>query len=662
MGSSQSSLSNPAGTSFVSSEQLPCLVVGDSSLYGVGIRTSYYLQYVAALLSVLFLHSQDQKLWFLSFVPLAAANLVVLSLNATGGGLVVLDWAIVFGLVFWSVVFLAWSVVQGALRDSPGGVADVKQVQQNLEREGGRMVSDQEAEWDTRYIEVLRVLGTAEQTDCSGALWRSISNKQDVLERALQDYVAAFTSVRSMPAATDAASYIIDLYADGRIRDIAARMMVDNKQVESFRDTHTEALRRSHIPFDQAQVTTQALGRIAKEGSRSPDQRRSPWHLFRSVGRHTVAMGLISCGLGLLLYSGFVVFMVWLLFRGVNHGATHGCDVRLIFIFVPVSAYSRGAMTGLKVLACIWLAVVGMPALLFGLALLGLGATNWWLGSPARRPPPTALGPKTGPAATDLRTVPYDAEKGKETEVASPATMTRFSRASELYEMDEFAQPSSAAARDTLGSSYYDFLLKEAAAAGNPGTTAAGTVSGIRGGQMVHGRTPRLGSLLPRLRWEYLLVLPVAHTAAVVEMTIRLNHMQMRQRAMTSMAELVAFFLGAFVFLRVVTRCLREAVRRIRRRQSAGWFDERWKILGAPATRLDDVGAVVGGSFYHGGYVGGGALGREISVGESSFGKETEMSESASAARSKARRIYMQPERRSGSSMGKFKEMIDEDE
>ena len=646
------------GTRFISNGSGPpssCQILGDSSLYGVGIRTSYYLQYTAALLSLLFLGGEDQKLWFLSFVPLAAANLVVLSLNSTSGnaGLVILDWAVVYGLVFWSAVFLISSICRDAVRGSSGKDGDMKRLRQDLEKEGGRMVSDQEAEWNARYVAVLRVLGTAEQAGSPGGLWRSFSNKQDALERALQDYVAAFTAVRSNPISADAAGYILDVYADGRVRDTAAGIMVDNKQVETFRDTHTEAIRRASIPFDQAQTTTQMLGRIARDGFKSAAPCQSPWRALQHLGARIPVMSLISSGLGLALYSGFTAFMVWLLFRGLNKGSASGCDVRVIFFVVPISIYSRGAMTALKVLSCVWLAVAGAPALLAGMALFVLGVVNWWAGSPPSRleqdrhqgtPKDAADVTVASPTRADT------AEKGKEAEVASPATQTQFSRASELYEMDEYPQPGSATAtaRDTRGSSYFDALLvKEAGLGRAESRTGTGIGTGIRGGGSSSSSSswPR-----PRPRWEWLLVFPVAHMAAVVEFTIRINRVEMRQRSMTSMAELVAFFLGAFVFLRVVTRCAHEEVRRLRKRRSAGWFDERWKILATPASRLED--------FEHGrGYGGGGVLGREISVGESSFGRDTERASRAKAAS----RIYLQPEPKSGSSMGKFKEMIDDD-
>ncbi|KAK0633824.1 hypothetical protein B0T14DRAFT_491929 [Immersiella caudata] len=647
MGNSQSSLS---GTQFVNTEQpavasfQQCHVFGDSSLYGVGIRTSYYLQYTAALLSLLFLRrgqDQSQKSWFLSFVPLIAANLVVLSLSAGGGGLVILDWAIVFGLVFWSIVFLVWPVLGGT--DCRAGVPDLggdpKPLQQALERELGRVIGDREAEWHARYVNVLRELGLEgeERGD-------EKEDRHRDLEVALRDYVTAFTPARFSLASTEATSYILDHYGDGRASHVATRMMIDNKQIEAFRDSHTEALRLANVSFDHSQATTMALGRFALEGlppAETAQVRRSPWLVLKEVGYRIRATGTVTnCGLGLVLYSGFVVFTIWAIFRGVSAGARAGCNIRVVFLVVPASVYNRSAINALRVFLCIWFALVGIPALLVGVVLVGLGIADWWRGTPS-------TGHRNGtPDPTGFSTVPYDTEKGKETEIASPispGSATRASRTSEmLYEMDELRTPTSpGTARNTRGSSFFGgSILKDVE------PTSGGAE--IRGGK---SRKPldlraRMSPACAKGRWAYLLLVPVIHTITVVEVTIRINRLDMTAPPMSSMGELLAFFLGVFVLLRVLALCARESMRRLQRRRSAGWFEERRSMVTAPAKRVGDPDF-------------GRALRKETSVrsGESSFGREGQGLD----AKGK-RRIYMQPERKSGSSMGKFREMIDDED
>ena len=74
--------------------------------------------------------------------------------------------------------------------------------------------------------------------------------------------------------------------------------------------------------------------------------------------------GILGFGLALVLYAGYLGFTIWVLFRGVDHGRKSGCDVRIFFFVVPVSIYNQAAITALRVLACIWLVIAGLPAFL----------------------------------------------------------------------------------------------------------------------------------------------------------------------------------------------------------------------------------------------------------------------------------------------------------
>ncbi|KAK3372616.1 hypothetical protein B0H63DRAFT_301826 [Podospora didyma] len=627
----------------------PCHVFGDSSLYSVGTRLGFYLQYFAVLLSILFFRGQDVKTWFLCFLPLAAANFTVLLVSANAGdGLIVLDWAIVFGLVVWSIVFLAWSVFsRHNLRSSPGLATDTIQLQQDLARESGRMVSGQEAEWDRQYIAVLMVLGSREEEERGRRdSWRGDPvDKQDALTAALQQYVDAFLPARGSPDSADAAYLISTYYDSDRIQDTVASMMMDNRQVGIFRDTHTEALRQANIPFNQAQATTQILARMAKEElkPRDPNQpARSTWQAVKEFEEWAGTAGTLGCGLGLVLYGGYSIFMIWLLFRGIGNGAKSGCDIRIILFVAPVSVYNPGAVTALRVLACILFVVVGMPALLLGIGLFVVGINDWWSDVPQRRRRSSNNEKRD---RTGFISIAYDAEQGRGAAARSSGmprhahsvSIPRVSRTSDiLSDASLYRQPSASLATERRGSDFYfDPALKE--------TSVSDPVLGMRGG-LATGGTSVLqwarGWIPAKRKWwaPFFLGLAIVHTVVVVELTIRINKLDMRQRPMTSMGELIAFFLGLFLFVRVVARCLLAAEKRLRRRRAAGWFDERWRILAAPAERWQDqygVGAVPGRS----------------ATGESRQRESTVLRQS---------RIYLQPEGKSRSSMGKFKEIMDD--
>ena len=168
--------------------------------------------------------------------------------------------ATVFGLVFWSVVFLGRSMFYGVVRRPyVGSVRESRKLQQDLSRECGRSISEQEIEWDKRYIVMIKVLGTEAGQMGNGG-------RQAALQQALEEYVGAFASGRVAPGYGEAANYILDMYDDGdRVREMVARMIVSNTEVESFRDAHAEALRLANVSFDHAQLTTITLAKVAME-------------------------------------------------------------------------------------------------------------------------------------------------------------------------------------------------------------------------------------------------------------------------------------------------------------------------------------------------------------------------------------------------------------
>ncbi|KAM7187162.1 hypothetical protein V8F20_011087 [Naviculisporaceae sp. PSN 640] len=676
MGSSQSAVSSSAlsGAQFVS-DGLPavksyprCHIFGDSSLYSVGIRTGYYLQYLAAALSILFLRGQDLRAWLLSFAPLVAAHFVVLLINSTGPGLIILDWEIVFGLVFWSFAFLVRAIFYRPVDKRPDAgllLSYSRGLQRELTQETGRFVSDQEAEWDKRYATVVKVLGREASQKGDG-------DRQISLQSALREYVEAFTTARVAPGYGEASNYIISLYEDSeRVRDIAARMLISNDQVESFRDAHAEALRLAGVPFDQAQTTMHAIARIAMEelypGTPIRSGRRSPVQVATDFESWTGTFGLLGSGFLLVLYAGYLAFTIWVLFRGVEYGRKNRCDVRIIFVVVPTSVYSSAAITALRVLACFWLVLAGIPAFLAGAALLVIGVSSWWTQRPLslRAGGDKNLGQRADTSAGAFKAVPYDRdpEKGKGPGLVGTGTGSTSglqnpgaylaSRSSDRFfetsELPTQQQSMSSLRKETeggRGSSPDDLAIEESSTTG----------PAIRGGA---GAATGTAWILVKSKWEYLFLILLVHTIIVVEVTIRINGLDMRQRAFSSLGEFLAFFLGVFLLVRVVARCASAAIKEKRRRNSARWFEERWRVLmdkpkpSGPATiiRRADTGYTSGGSGT------GGPLEAKSPISPVSPTSAGGISRKESLQRVAT---WHTTGRQSGSSMGRFKEMIDE--
>lgn len=680
MGSSQSSVSSltSSGAQFVS-DGLPavqsyprCHIFGDSSLYSVGVRTGYYLQYLAAVLSILFLRGQDLRAWLLSFAPLVAAHLVVLLINSTGPGLIILDWEIVFGLVFWSFAFLVRSIFYRPIDKQPdAGLLShhSRSLQQELTQDTGRFISDQEAEWDKRYTAVVKVLGKEARRKGDG-------ERHILLQNALQEYVEAFTTARVAPGYGEAANYILDFYDDPeRVREIVARMLISNDQVGAFRDAHAEALRLAGVPFDQAQTTLHTLARIAMEelypGTPLRTRRRSPVTIAADFESWAGTFGLLGSGFLLMLYAGYLAFTIWVLFRGVDYGRKNRCDVRIIFLVVPTSVYNTAAITALRVLACIWLVVAGIPAFLAGAALLAIGASSWWTERPLshRAGGDKNTGQREGTSASVFKAVPYDRdpEKGKgpgpglvgagtgsTSGLQNPGAYLASRSSEKFFETSELPTQqrsmSSLQKETTVGlrSGLDDLAIEE----------NVNTGPGIRGGA---GAAAGTGWILLKSKWEYVFLILLVHTIVVVELTIRINELDMRQRAFSSFGELLAFFLGVFLLLRVIAKCVFGLRQEKRRRDSSRWFEERWRVLmdkpkpSGPAriVRRADTGYTSGGS--------GTGAGLETKSPISPVSPASASGTGISRKESLQRvATWHTTGRQSGSSMGRFKEMIDE--
>ena len=76
----------------------PCHLFGDSDIIGPGVRTAFYLQFIAALLVIVVRLRDEPIILRQGFAVLASAILVSIYTNSLGKGLYVLDWIIIMPL------------------------------------------------------------------------------------------------------------------------------------------------------------------------------------------------------------------------------------------------------------------------------------------------------------------------------------------------------------------------------------------------------------------------------------------------------------------------------------------------------------------------------------------------------------------------------------
>lgn len=78
----------------------PCYILGDSDLYGFGVRLSFYIQFGVGLIGVLFGLVDETKGTRFGFNVLYLALLIILIRNTVEGSFALLEWYIVTGLLF----------------------------------------------------------------------------------------------------------------------------------------------------------------------------------------------------------------------------------------------------------------------------------------------------------------------------------------------------------------------------------------------------------------------------------------------------------------------------------------------------------------------------------------------------------------------------------
>lgn len=78
----------------------PCYLYGDSDLYGLGVRLSFYLQYLAAVICIGFQRSNELKSLRLGFSTLSFAMIIGLYRNVKRVSFALMEWYIVSALIF----------------------------------------------------------------------------------------------------------------------------------------------------------------------------------------------------------------------------------------------------------------------------------------------------------------------------------------------------------------------------------------------------------------------------------------------------------------------------------------------------------------------------------------------------------------------------------
>lgn len=525
MGNSQSS----SGTQFTSEglpvlqSLKPCHLSGDPDLYGLGIRVGFYLQYLAAIIAILSGVEQEFIGWRAAFVPLAAATFVGLCINSTGDTLVILDWAIMIGLVIGFPAYFALPVFKGFR-------TDYKHRQQLYlhQKYAKQLEPVREANFGEYRDKIAIALGAV--THAEELIMDETPRGRDEVRQLVSSVTeAALQVVRFIEArpadATDHAGRIIGQLRPaiselGRVRDDlqAVRAQVRNWQL---RDHHIEALKQIGVHAQAAKDAETAIREIAKREQAVKQEIRKVGLVVKRI--HDLGLvDTVSAGVSLIIYSAYCFLTPWLFFFGTDRGEKAGCDVRVLFVLAPVSVYNKHFALFLKVVA-VFASVLGLAVFLFGLMFLVIGLAKPFEQIAEERRNSVAAAAAAA-AAQPLQNQPGQAEIHMTTAIVhqthrNVAVNRRQWVARHLndvrqqyhYYINTSEEPSKAAVKKQID---FNHIL-----------------------------------------WGFSLSLLLIGTIVIVEMTIQVNHLTMGP-LLSSTGQLIALLVGAFMLLLILYKCL----------------------------------------------------------------------------------------------------------
>lgn len=472
----------------------PCHLFGDSDLYGIGVQCGFYLQYSAMFIALIGGVERQLANIRIAFTITAGAIFVSLCVNSNGETLGILDWIIA------NLLFLPFSFVASL------PFATSYPIQLWLERQAAHYKSIE------AIIEEKRLETSAKLYEIRGKVF----------------YEAVWAREAAAAAGKEVDRRKIKAKAFRRI-DRFIEQMEDGDTKEALKESASRAKARNDIetaafeslqqdflrPGQQLPLTRQEheleleFSERAKEWSANKVKKNAYIKLSEEYGykQNHDSLALASVLLVFLVYAFVTPFLYWKLF---SRGRVEGCDVKIVFWFVPVSIYNHKLLVLLRVVA-------GFS--LFYSLLLFLTTVFLVRGACAGY-------------AKERR------EKG---------VGNAYKKAG--IPQDKNASPSDKSSSDSGEESTPQNDKEKVNSPGDASTSKANTVEG----KMVEIREFIRDDILTSYGiWAFFLAFSLAFTIALVTRTIQSNHIDMNKAPLSSTGQLVPFFTGLVVFFLVL--------------------------------------------------------------------------------------------------------------
>jgi ABC-type nickel/cobalt efflux system permease component RcnA len=334
---------------------MPCHLFGNSEIYGLGIRLSFYIQYFTAIVA-LAIGLRPSKLWSvrIGLAIVAISIFIALCINATGNTLVILDWYIGIALVaayIFAADYVHAPYFGRAWIRSRKTWSDRKARSKirAIVRKGGPAVAGDDGLHASRFLDAARVV------------------YRDLLARRPIYHAAEHYNEEAQPASAEVRDHAAQLVQDAAADDYVLLVHPFNQDVvQGLVDFHFE-----HAAAVEAQ---HAVYRIAeREAAILLDEE----HLRDRRGATSLGYDRLIGGIICLSWAAYQCVKPWLYFVAVNRGARpqFGCDVKVFWFFVPISIYREGFITFLKITSIVSVIIAAAVAL-WGLYLLATSLFN----------------------------------------------------------------------------------------------------------------------------------------------------------------------------------------------------------------------------------------------------------------------------------------------
>jgi hypothetical protein len=334
---------------------MPCHLFGNSELYGLGIRLSFYIQYFAAIVALAIgLRPSKLSSVRIGLAIVAISLFIALCINSTGNTLVILDWyigiALVAGYIFAADYVHSSPFLGGAFIRARRAWTD-----RRARRKIRAIVRRAKACTGDNAHHAVAFLGAARLVYRDALARRPIYRAVEVFHEAAQ------------PAGVEVRTHADQLQHAAEADDFVLRMHPFNQDVQQglvdFR-------------FEPA-AAADAQERVFQLAQRDAAVLLDAEHLRHQVAGTSVGYDRLIGGIIALSWAAYQCVKPWLYFVAVNRGSrtSLGCDVKVFWFFVPISIYREGFITFLKITSIISVLIAAAVAL-WGLYLLATSLFN----------------------------------------------------------------------------------------------------------------------------------------------------------------------------------------------------------------------------------------------------------------------------------------------